>query len=44
MTPLRLIFGILITSVMKDVDVAKLKAPWPIKTANFLFANLRRIF
>ena len=27
MTPLRLILGILITSVMKDVEVAKLKAP-----------------
>jgi len=27
MTPFKFIFGILMTSVIKDVDVAKLKAP-----------------
>jgi hypothetical protein len=42
--PLRLILGILIISVIKDILVARLNAPCPIITANFLLANLSKIF
>ncbi len=44
MTPFKLILGILIMSVMKEVEVAKLKAPCPIKTASFRLAHLSKIF
>ena len=44
MTPLILILGILIISVMNERLVPKLNAPYPVKTDNFLLANFIKIF
>ena len=43
-TPLMLILGILIISVMKDLLVPRLNAPSPVNTDSFLLANLIKMF
>lgn len=40
----RLIFEILTMSVMKDLLVPNMNAPWPDTTASLLLANLMRMF